>query len=149
MADILTLQTAMHEQGRKDALELQEAAPNMSGTEIVAEHTKIPQWRMGEWPTGRLCWWGDPTHIFRAMAPGHDSTGNPLWTPDEAALFEVVHTTDPALASDWRDPYGTSGLWYKNECYKGKNGVVYRQTYDGPNNFDAEAMPDRWEIAII
>lgn len=145
MLDVNTLQAAMREQGRKDALALQEAAPNMTDAEIVEEYAKVPAWRERKWATGELCWYGDRTHIFRVMAPGHDSTGNPLWTPDEAALFEVVHTTNPALASAWRAPYGTSGLWGLGECYADDSHTVWQQIYDGKQEYPAHVMPDRWQ----
>ena len=46
----------MYDEGRRQALALQEKAPEMTGTEIIAEETNVPSWRSDKdysgWPVG-------------------------------------------------------------------------------------------------
>ena len=40
-------------------------------------------------------------------------------------------------------------MYYKDECYKDAEGIVYQQTFDGANVYDAEALPGRWQIVNV
>ena len=134
---------AMYTYGRNKALELRTEAPELTDTEIINEEIFIPTWREGPQvvnaPTRYL------GQVYRVLQ-AHDSTGNPTWNPaDTPALFGICHTKNPAKAKPWVTPYGISGLYYKDECYIDGGGIVYRQIYDGGNEFDAATLPDRWE----
>jgi len=39
----------------------------------------FPDWAEGKYPTGRNCLYDGYPYV--ALAPGHDSTGNPGWNP--------------------------------------------------------------------
>jgi len=42
------------------------------------------------------------------------------------------------------DPFGTSGMYMKGECYKAEDGTVYRALLDNLVH-NASAYPDGWE----
>lgn len=120
----------------------------MSGTEIIDQELFVPEWKPANYQTV-----GAPVRyegqVYKVLQV-HDSTSNPDWTPDtQPALWSVCHTTDPAKAKPWLEPQGTSGMYYKGECYRADDGIVYRQIYDGGNVYDAAATPDRWETVEV
>ena len=120
----------------------------MSGTEIIDQEIFIPEWKPADYQTvgAPVRYAGQVYKVLQA----HDSTSNPDWTPAATpALWSVCHTTDPAKAKPWLEPQGTSGMYYKDECYRADDGMVYRQIYDGDNVYNAEAMPDRWETVEV
>ncbi len=134
---------AMYAYGRSKALELREAASEMTDTEVIDAELFIPTWREGVHEAGSPVRQGE--QVYRTIQT-HDSTGNPAWNPaDTPALFGVCHTKDPAKAKPWVSPHGISGLYYKDECYVDEEGTVWRQVYDGGNEYDAVALPSRWE----
>ena len=136
---------AMYQYGRQMALSVREQAPSLADTEVIAQEDFIPEWRAGVQKKDALVKRSNIDQVYRVLQ-AHDSTANPNWTPEtQPALFSICHTTDPNKAKPWADAQGTSGMYYKNECYKDVNGIVFRQTYDGANVYDAAAMPERWE----
>lgn len=136
---------AMYQYGRAKALALREQAPKLTNTEAIAQESFIPEWRAGIQVLNALVKRSNIDQVYRVLQ-AHDSTATPEWTPEtQPALFSVCHTTDPNKAKPWVDAQGTSGMYYKNECYKDANGIVFRQTYDGANVYDAAALPERWE----
>lgn len=141
--DSTILNAAMYAYGRSKALELREAAPELTDTEVIDAELFIPTWREGVHEAGSPVRQGE--QVYRTIQT-HDSTGNPAWNPaDTPALFGICHTKDPAKAKPWAAPMGISGLYYKDECYIDGEGIVHRQTYDGGNEFDAATLPERWE----
>ena len=139
---------AMYQYGRQMALSVREQAPSLADTEVIAQEDFIPEWRAGVQKKDALVKRSNKDQVYRVLQ-AHDSTANPNWTPEtQPALFSICHTTDPNKAKPWADAQGTSGMYYKNECYKDVNGIVFRQTYDGANVYDAAAMPERWEKVI-
>lgn len=143
--DSTVLTEAMYEYGREKALELRVAAPELSGTELIEQETFIPTWREGPQVAGAPVSY--EAQVYRVLQ-AHDSTGNPGWNPvDAPALFGICHTTNPQKAKPWVTPMGTSGLYYKDECYLDNDGVVWQQVYDGGNEYDAATVPARWKQA--
>lgn len=135
---------AAYNYGRTKALELRAAAAELTDTEVIEQELFIPTWREGPQVAGAPVQYEG--QVYRVLPPGHDSTGNPAWNPaDTPALFGVCHTKDPYKAKPWVNPYGTSGMYYKDECYVDDEGVVWRQVYDGGNVYDAATLPERWE----
>ena len=133
---------------KESALHLKEQGKGMSGTEIIDQELFVPEWKPANYQTV-----GAPVRfdgqVYKVLQ-AHDSTSNPDWTPDtQPALWSVCHTTDPAKAKPWMEPQGTSGMYYKDECYRADDGTVYRQIYDGGNVYDAAATPDRWETVEV
>jgi len=135
---------AMYNYGREKALELREAAPELTDTEVIDQEIFIPTWHEGPQIAGAPVQYEG--QVYRVLPPGHDSTGNPGWNPAAVpALFGVCHTKDPYKAKPWVDPYGQSGVYTLGDCYIDDEGIVYRQIFDGDNVYNAAAVPDRWE----
>lgn len=133
----------MYAYGRSKALELRAAASELTDTEVIEQELFIPTWREGPQVAGYLVKYeGQDYRVLQT----HDSTGNPGWNPAASpALFGVCHTTNPYRAKPWVEPMGTSGMYYKDECYIDGEGVVWRQVFDGGNVYDAATLPERWE----
>lgn len=140
----------MREQGKADALDLQSRASDMTGTEIIAEEKKIPDFD----PTKDYSSWGvgspvaDDGQVWILIQPYNAAhySGRPS---ELRALWGLAHTTDPAKAKPWVAPYGTSGLYKINECCTYPvDGVnhVFRNKHDNneypPMTLNVE---DRWE----
>lgn len=64
------------------------------------------------------------------------------------ACWGLAHTTDPAKAKPWVDPYGTSGMYMAGECYKDADGNVWRAVQDN-TVYDADAAPAQWETVEL
>lgn len=132
--------------GQADALALRNEASNLNGTQII-----------------------DREHCVPAFDPAKDYTSCPVNTPvaDDGqvwlllqpynaanyagrpsglrALWGLAHTTNPERAKAWVDPYGTSGMYMKDECYKAEDGTVYRCKKDNTVH-DAVALPTGWAV---
>ena len=59
------------------------------------------------------------------------------------ALWGLAHTTDPAKAKPFVEPYGTSGMYMAGECCT-ENGGVYRAKNDNTVHAPS-AYPAGWE----
>ena len=59
------------------------------------------------------------------------------------ALWGLAHTKNPEKAKPWVDPYGTSGMYMTDECYRSADGRVFRALQDNLVH-DAEAFPTGW-----
>lgn len=131
--------------GRAAALDLAQRAPDMDGTAIIAEEDHIPAF--------------DGRKDYSHLTPGAPVTDEgQVWTlsqPHNAAHYEgrpatlralwsLCHTKDPKRAKEWVDPYGTSGMYMKGECYQAKDGSVKRAKQDNLVH-DAQAYPDGWD----
>ena len=141
----------MYEEGRRNALDLAERAPQMDGTAIIAEEDNIPAWSASADYSGKAA--GIPVRdeeqVWILIIPhnaahysGRPSTLRSLWG--------LSHTKDPAKAKPWMAPYGTSGLYKVDECctYPFGDGTdhVFRNKYDNneyhPLTLNVES---RWE----
>lgn len=143
MLDSQTLSNAMYNYGREKALELRADAPNLTDTEIIDQELFVPTWREGYQPLNAIIKYEE--QVYRVIQE-HDSTGNPSWNPvDTPALFSVCHTKNPNKAKPWVQPFGTSGMYYLDECYVDTDNRIWRQIYDGENIYDVNAVPSRWE----
>lgn len=133
------------QQGAADALDLRSRAPEMDGTGIIDEEEKIPAF--------------DPTKDYSAWSAGSPVTDEgQVWVllqPHNAshyegrpgtlrALWGLCHTKNPEKAKRWVEPYGTSGMYMVDECYREEDGTVYRCK---TNNvvYRATVMPEWWE----
>lgn len=142
------LAEAMRIFAKQNAQHLKEQGESMSGTEIIDQELFVPEWKPANYQTV-----GAPVkfdgQVYKVLQ-AHDSSQTPDWTPVATpALWSICHTTDPAKAKPWAEPQGTSGMYYKDECYLADDGTVYRQIYDGDNVYDAEAMPERWQAVEV
>lgn len=147
-----TLIDAMYAQGRTDALDLQNRAPDMDGTGLIGEEEKIPDWNAKKdytsWATGSPV--KDEGQVWILLIPHNaaEYTGRPS---ENRALWGLAHTTDPAKAKPWVASLGTSGLYMVGECCTYPNPFdgllhIHRNRYNKndypPYTLNAE---DRWE----
>lgn len=140
--------TAMYNQGRADALALQERAPEMSGTELYAEDEKIPSFTAAVKNANILT--RSPGFVCRSTAGRvvkllqvYDST---IYTqePEELpAQWGFQWSTDPGKALPFiamsTSPYN------KDDCCT-EGGTVYRSKIDN-NVWAPSAYPQGWEEA--
>lgn len=136
----------MRSLGKFDALTLRAAAPKMSGTEIITSEYCVPAWDSTKdysvWTAGAPVSYDGQvwTLIQPHNAANYDGTPATL-----RALWGLCHTKDPARAKAWVAPYGTSGMYMTDECYKADDGTVYRCKQDN-TIYDAAALPTAWKV---
>ena len=140
---------AMYQQGRADALDLQERSPDMTGTELYAEDTVIPDFQAAKAKAnmltrqaGFVC--KSPAgRVVRLIQP-YDSDIYPQEPEELSAQWGFAWSTDPAKALPFvalaTSPYNTGDC-----CREG--GQVYRSKMDG-NVFAPSAYPEGWEAAV-
>jgi hypothetical protein len=137
----------MYEEGRRNAEALRKEAASLTGTEIIARETDIPDFDQAKdytsWPRGSAV--GDEGQVWLLEIP-HNAAHYPGLRPaGNRACWGLAHTTDPEKAKDWVSPYGTSGLYMEGECCTYK-GHVWRNLYDR-NEFPPMTLnvENRWE----
>jgi hypothetical protein len=135
----------MYQEGRRDALALQERSSGLTGTELNAEDAKIPAFReagktknMLNRPVGFVCR-SSAGRVVRLLQP-YDSS---IYTqePEELpAQFGFVWSQDPAKARPFvalsTSPYNTG------DCCS-EEGQVFRSAMDG-NVWAPSAYPAGW-----
>jgi hypothetical protein len=133
--------------GRCDALKLREEAAKLTGTEIIDREFSAPAFDpmrdYSGFPVGAPV--TDEGQVWLLIQPynaahyeGRPSTLRALWG--------LAHTKNPAKAKPWVDPFGTSGMYMKDECYIDSEGVVWR-CKDNNVVHPASALPSAWEVA--
>ena len=107
----------MKGQGRFDARQLILAAPDMTGTELIAEEQKIPAWSATTDYSSQAV--GSPVQdegqVWTLITP-HNAANYSGRPSTLRALWGLAHTKDPAKAKPWVAPYGISGLYMVGEC---------------------------------
>lgn len=133
--------------GRSDALKLREEANALTGTQIIDREVSVPAFDPAKdysaWPVGAPV--ADEGQVWTLIQPYNAANyeGRPSAL---RALWGLAHTTDPAKAKPWVDPYGTSGMYMAGECYVDGDGVVWRALIDNLV-WDAAGYPAGWEVA--
>lgn len=90
------------DRGRLDALDLQGRAPSLTGTEIIAEETKVPNFNpqkdYSSWKAGSPV--ADEGQVWLLIQPYNAShyAGRPS---ELRALWGLAHTKDPEKAKPW------------------------------------------------
>lgn len=136
----------MYNEGRRQALDLQGRAPELTGTELYAEDAVIPDFlaakarlNMLSRSAGFVCK-SSAGRVVRLIQP-YDSDVYTQEPEELAAQWGFVWSTDPAKALPFialsTSPYSTG------ECCA-EGGVVYRSKMDN-NVFAPSAYPDGWE----
>lgn len=134
--------------GRSDALALRKEAATLTGTQIIAREHSVPAFDPAKdysaYPVGSPV--ADEGQVWILLQPYNAAhySGMPSTL---RALWGLAHTTDPARAKPWVDPYGTSGLYMRGECYKKTDGTVWRSLEDN-QIYNADVLPDKWEQVI-
>lgn len=143
--------TKMREKGFYDAKVLQDeaAAGTVTETEIIARETAVPAFDPEKdytgWPVNSPV--ADEGQVWLLLQPynaahydGRPSTLRALWG--------LAHTKDPAKAKPFVEPYGTSGMYMKDECILWTDGKVYKSTIDN-NVYTPEAYPAGWAEVVV
>lgn len=136
----------MRAQGKADALDLRKRAPEMTGTEIITEETKIPAFDNSKdysgWPVGSPC--ESNGQVYGLLQP-YNAAHHPNSTPaDLPAIWRVLHTTDASKAKPYIKPTSTSDMYLRGECMSYTDGLVYRSLRDTvytPEEYGAD-----WEV---
>ena len=132
--------------GRADALKLREEAHSLTGTQIIDRKVSVPafdpQKDYSAWPMDAPV--TDEGQVWLLIQP-HDAAHYAGRPSSLRALWGLAHTTNPAKATPWVDPYGTSGMYMVGECYKDADGNVWRAKQDNLVH-SASAYPDGWEL---
>lgn len=134
----------MRNQGKVDALDLRERAPSLTGTEIIAEENKIPNFDNTKDYT--KCAVGIPViddgQVWILIQP-YNAAHHPQKPAELRAHWGLVHTKDPYKAKPWVASYGTSGLYMIDEVciYPNKEDIdhVYRNKQDN-NQYPPETL---------
>ncbi len=141
----------MYEEGRRQALELQARAPEMTGAEIIAEEGNVPAFDPAKdftaWPVGAPV--SDEGQVWTLIQP-HNAAHYPGRPSTLRALWGLTHTTDKAKAKPWVEPYGISGLYMVGEVctypHAGSGKLhVWRNIYDN-NEYppQTQGAESRW-----
>ena len=131
--------------GKHDAALLRSEAASLTGTEIIRRDMSIPAFDPAKdyssWPAGAPV--TDEGQVWMLIQPYNAAnyTGRPSTL---RALWGLCHTKDADKAKPWVEPYGTSGMYMKDECYKDENGQVWRCLEDNMV-YTAAALPAKWE----
>lgn len=131
--------------GAADAAALRAEAADLDGTAIIAREGAVPDFDPSKdysgWPVGAPV--ADNEQVWQLIQPynAKDYDGRPA---SLRALWGLCHTKDPARAKPWVDPYGTSGMYMTNECYRAEDGKILRCKADNTVH-DATALPTAWE----
>lgn len=136
----------IREQGKVNALDLRKRAKDMTGTKIIAEETKIPNYDNTKdysgWTVGAPCLFdGQVYGLLQPHDASHYPGSNPSNTP---ALWRVLHTTDATKAKPYIKPTSTSDMYLKGECMIYTDGVVYRSLRD--TVYTPEEYASDWEV---
>ena len=136
----------MYDEGRRQAMALQEKAPEMTGTELNAEDGNIPSFlaakttmNMLDRPAGFVCK-STAGRVVRLLQPYNSDiyTQEPEELP---AQWGFAWSTDPAKALPFvamsTSPYN------KGDCCT-EGSKVYRSTLDN-NVWSPSAYPQGWE----
>lgn len=136
------------QRGVADALDLKSRAPSMDQTAIIDEEDKIPEFQEKDYSSWAA---GSPVksngQVWLLLTP-YDATVYTGLPQDLRTLWGLAHTKNPLKAKAWVDALGTSGMYYKDECYKDENGVVHRLLVDS-TVYTAEQVPNQWETVVF
>lgn len=143
-----------YDRGRMAALEVQEKAPAMTGTELNAEEDRIPRFaeavkhkNMLERPAGQTDGFVCRSSAGRVvrLIQAYDSDVFTQEPEELPAQWRMVWSTDPAKAK----PFLASSTSYynKGDCCLNKAGQPVRSTID-VNTWDPDVNPQFWEAAV-
>lgn len=132
--------------GRAKALALKAKVGEMDGTELIENEYGIapfdPKKDYTSAPVDTPV--TDEGQVWMLLIP-HNAAHYPSMRPStNRACWGLAHTTNPAKAKPWVDPYGTSGMYMTGEVYKDADGNVWRCLQDNTVH-DAAAYPAGWE----
>ena len=135
--------------GRSDALALRKEAVNLTGTQIIDREHSVPAFDPRKdytaYPIGAPV--SDEGQVWVLLQP-YNAAYYPGRPSALRALWGLAHTTNPAKAKPWVDPFGTSGLYMRGECYIDEYGRVWR-SLDDNQVYSADVLPYKWEQVVV
>lgn len=141
----MNMRDVFFERGRQNAMALRAGAAAMTGTEIIDREQDAPQFDClkdySAFPAGSPV--RDGGQVWLLLQPHNAShySGRP---ESLRALWGLAHTTNPEKAKAWVEPFGTSGIYMKGECYRDAAGIVYRCLADNTAHA-ADVYAQGWE----
>lgn len=145
----MSMRDIYRDMGRNHALALRSQAGGMTGTQIIDQEHCVPAFNphkdYSAWPAGAPV--ADEGQVWLLIQP-HNADHYEGRPSALRALWGLAHTTNPKRAKPWVEPYGTSGMYMKGECYKAEDGTVYRAKADSLV-WDAAGYPDGWEEVSV
>ena len=133
------------DQGKADAQALRSSASSLDGTALISQEKAIPDWDKDKdyssWPVGSAV--RDEGQVWTLIQPHNASyyEGRPS---SLRALWGLAHTKNPSDAKEWVAPYGTSGMYMKDEVYKDAEGKVWKCLFDN-TVYTAAEYSAAWE----
>lgn len=138
--------TIMYEEGRRQALELQQRSGSMTGTQLYAEDSLIPEFRAAKQTMNMLL--RDPGFICKSSAGRvvkllqvYDSNVYSQEPEELPAQWGFVWSQDPAKALPFVAM--STSPYMKRDCCT-ENGTTFRSTIDY-NVWAPSAYPAGWE----
>lgn len=140
--------TIMYEEGRRQALELQQRSGSMTGTQLYEEDSLIPEFRAAKQTMNMLL--RDPGFICKSSAGRvvkllqvYDSNVYSQEPEELPAQWGFVWSQDPARALPFVAM--STSPYMKRDCCT-ENGTTFRSTIDY-NVWAPSAYPAGWEAA--
>ena len=140
--------TIMYEEGRRQALELQQRSGSMTGTQLYEEDSLIPEFRAAKQTMNMLL--RDPGFVCKSSAGRvvkllqvYDSNVYSQEPEELPAQWGFVWSQDPARALPFVAM--STSPYMKRDCCT-ENGTTFRSTIDY-NVWAPSAYPAGWEAA--
>lgn len=115
--------------GKADAQALQKQAKNLTGTEIIANEGRIPEWEPNKdyssWLVGAPVKYDEQVWVL--LVPHAASAISPK---EDHENWSLCHTTDAFAAKKWVAPVGSYGHYMKDEVYVDDNGFIWKCLQD-------------------
>lgn len=139
--------SAMRTLGKADAKDLLSRIPGMTDTEIINEEEKIPEFDNSKdyssYEANVFCV-RDGGQVWVLLQPYNASVYPDQKPADLRTLWGLKHTKNPLKAKPYVAPYGTSGLYMKDECCTDENGDVWISVTDN-NAYSPSEYPQNWK----
>jgi hypothetical protein len=138
----------MREKGAEDALKLQtEAAEGkVTETEIIDREEAIPAYDHEKdytgWPVNSPV--TDEGQVWLLLQP-HNAANYEGRPSALRSLWGLAHTKNPERAKPYVYPFGTSGLYQKDECMIWTDGLTYISNIEN-NSYTPEGYPQGWTL---
>ena len=151
---MIDAKSIMYDEGRRQALALQEASAGMTGTELNAADDRIPDFRaavkqknMLQRKAGQADGFVCRSSAGRVvrLIQAYDSDVFPGEPEELPAQYRFVWSTDPAKAKPFFAP--STSYYNTGDCCLNKAGQPVRSTID-VNTFDPDTSPQFWENAV-
>lgn len=116
----------------------------VKANEVIDLSPLLKEWKPGKHNAGDVVVYND--YPYRVNDPGHDSTGNDSWNPEDTpALFSPYHATDAAHALPWKAPTSAADAYQAGEWMLWTDGKSYRCKQDA-TVWGPDILSTSWEM---